>query len=91
LSNLKTIIPYIQHRPIPVEIVQYPIMKLLGKESRITIEQIEQELPDLSRQRIRETLYHLMYRGMIGSTIGQKPLDSKTEVWHNAQEKMDRE
>lgn len=84
LNNLKTIIPYIQQRPVLVETVQYQIMKVLGKASKTTIGVIEQELPILGRQRIRETIYQLIYLGMIGSTIDHKPLDSKTEVWSNA-------
>ncbi|SFE24393.1 TnsA endonuclease N terminal [Paenibacillus algorifonticola] len=84
LNNLKTIIPYIQQRPVLVETVQYQIMNVLGKTSKTTIEGIEQALPVLGRQRIRETVYQLIYRGMIDSTITHKPLDSKTEVWSNA-------
>jgi hypothetical protein len=89
LNNLKTILPYIQHNTIFAETTQYQIMKLLTNVSKISIESIEQQLPAIGRQHIRETIYQLIYRRMIGSTIEQKILDSKTEVWSDAKEKVD--
>jgi hypothetical protein len=84
LNNLKNILPYVQQQPNIAETIQHQIMKLLNSAPKVSIERIEQHLPGIPRHRIREAVYLMIFRGMIGSTIDQRTLDSRTEVWNYA-------
>jgi hypothetical protein len=79
LDNLKLILPYVRQRKMPIETDWHRIRILLDKTSS-TILQIEQHIPEISKQRLRETICRMIYTGVIRSNIEIAPFNSYTEV-----------
>lgn len=88
LNNMKIILPYTRHRSQPVEIDQHRVLHIINN-GLTTIGNVEQQLWEIGKLRIREAIYWLIYSGRINSNIDQVPLNESTEVWIHAQKKMD--
>ncbi|MBP1931945.1 hypothetical protein J2Z37_001946 [Ammoniphilus resinae] len=89
LDNLKLILPYVRQRATPIETDWHRILAAIKNRSN-TIFHVEQQFPEIPKQRIRETICRMIYTGVIRSNIDKDPFNSTTEVWFNDQTEMDR-
>lgn len=86
LSNLKQIISYIKNRSAPIETDQFKMLQIL-KRGLITLQNIEGQDHGISQQRIRESLFWLIYQGKINSNIDHCIIGPSLEVWMNVETK----
>jgi hypothetical protein len=84
LDNMRTILPYLRTRTSPIETDKAKIIKKI-RDTSITIAEIESSIPEIPSSRLRETLYHLIYEGIIMANVDKIPLSRNTEVWINVE------
>lgn len=82
LSNMKTLLPYINNRPQPVETDMYKIERQLSKVKRCSIASLSQQL-NINPARIRESIFLLIYNGRLKANIDSELIGSSLEVWLN--------
>ncbi|WP_289139876.1 TnsA endonuclease N-terminal domain-containing protein [uncultured Brevibacillus sp.] len=80
LDNLRELIPNIKNQSIPNEIDRHQVFKIVGNH-RKSIRQLRSELPHLLPSRLNETIYKMIYFGVLCSNIDKTLLGLDTEVW----------
>lgn len=81
LDNMKQMIPIIAQYEEVVETDIKSISKLLDSYSRISISDISYELNTIPFERIRNTVYWMIYKGMVNSDVKAVSLGHKTQIW----------
>ncbi|MGQ7887562.1 TnsA endonuclease N-terminal domain-containing protein [Paenibacillus sp. WC2504] len=81
LNNYKIMLPYIDNRKIKNDIERKSIINILKLNEKSTIRNIEVQLPHLSKQSVRDTLYNLIYEGVLNANLGSTAVGINTEVW----------
>jgi len=85
IENMRTMLPYLRTINQPIETDRARILKII-QNSRVTIAEIESSLLDIPVDRIREAIYHLIYKGIVITNLDKIPLSNKMEVWINGGE-----
>jgi hypothetical protein len=82
LENMRQMIPYIRNITISNELDCTRILNAIESGNK-TICDIESSLMSLTENRVRESIYWLLFKGKICADVDKFPLSRKTEVWIN--------
>lgn len=80
LSNMKTLLPYINNRPHPVETDLHKVRRQLSKEKRCSIAALNHQL-NIDPIRTRESVFWLMYHCQLEANIDSELIEPSLEVW----------
>lgn len=82
LANMKMLLPYIKSRGYPIEIDQKKILNIIRSNgNRISTGMIQSSIKDIPAVRIRESIFYLLYLGIISGNLEKIPYSNNTEVW----------
>ncbi|KRF31707.1 hypothetical protein [Paenibacillus sp. Soil787] len=81
LNNYKRILPYIDNRIEKNLIDRKSILNFLQSNSKVTIAQIESHFTTLSKHRVRDAIFNLIYEGLLNANLNTIEVGAKTEVW----------
>ncbi len=80
LENMRYLLPFARQRIRPVETDQQQVLRIL-QEQTLSIQDIQDRLPTISVSRVRESIYRLIYDGILHAiNIDCVPLGKQTEV-----------
>lgn len=80
LENMRYMLPFVRQRVHPVETDNQQIIHSLQQQT-LTIQHIQNRLPSIPVTRIRESIYFLIYHGILDAVnIVDVPLGKQTEV-----------
>ncbi|EST55778.1 hypothetical protein T458_00060 [Brevibacillus panacihumi W25] len=86
ISNMKRILSFIRNRSNPVETDCFQIMRSIQQHGKISAQQLEIMLPNISQSRIYEALSWLFYRSEIQANFEGDEFGPKMEVSRTCQE-----
>jgi hypothetical protein len=79
LSNYKKMLPYIDDRKEVIETDQHRILSIIKSSTAIPVGIITEET-GLSKQRVKDVIFRLIYNGILESDIDRNVLGSNTVV-----------
>lgn len=80
LENMRTLLPYACQRKSPIDTDCRHILRILQEQS-MSIQDIQERLPSIPVPRLRESIYRLIYDGvLVPINIEHTPLGKHTEV-----------
>lgn len=83
LANMKAILSYVKRNLQPIETDTFYIKKAIS-EKELTINQIKDLLPEISLERIKQSIAFMIYMGMAVANVGIIEFGIQTEVRLNA-------
>lgn len=84
LSNMKMLLPYIKNRVCPIDSDKKRVMDVIRfNGNKATIGMIHTSINDIESVRIRESIFYLLYQGIIFGNLDKIPYSKNTEVWFN--------
>lgn len=81
LKNYKKMMPYIDDRRQKNEMDYLKIKSFLMKAGRSKIETIEDALHEISRHRIRDAIYNMIYEQVLCANLSEVDIGKDLEVW----------
>lgn len=84
LSNMKMIIPYIKNREYTIDTDCKRVLDIIySNHNRILTGTIHAAIKDIHQVRVRESIFRLLYQGIIFGNLDKIPYSNNTEVWLN--------